>query len=215
MEKIAFYFKEKIAFLFSRIILNTLVRTIVNGILPESQCGFHASRGTVDMIFSARQLQEKCKEQNFPLYQCFIDLSKAFDTVNRLTLWKILQKLGCPERFVGLIRSLHNGMKARVSFNGTLSEEISINNRVKQSDISASMLFNIYFAEVFLVDFYENSDGIYIRYRTSDSVFNVRRLFSQTKVSSSLVRELLYTDDIAHSEDELRCFMNHFVSACN
>ena len=142
--------------LFSRIILNRIVRTIVNGILPESPCGFRASRGTVDMIFSARQLQEKCKEQNLPLYQCFIDLSKAFDTVNRSTLWKILLKLGCPERFVGLIRSLHNGMKARLSFNGTLSEEISINNGVKQGDISASMLFSIYFAIVFLVSFYEN-----------------------------------------------------------
>ena len=63
--------------LFSRILLNRLVRTIVNGILPESQCGFRASRGTVDMIFNARQFQEKCKEQNLPLYQCFIDLSKA------------------------------------------------------------------------------------------------------------------------------------------
>ena len=109
-------------------------------------------------------------------------------------------------------------MKARVSFKGTLSEEISINNGVKQGDISAPMLFNIYFAIVFLVAFYENSDGIYIRYRTPGSVFNVRRLLSQRKVSSSLVRELLYADDcdiIAHSEDELRCFMSHFVSAYN
>ena len=203
--------------LFSRIILNRLVRTIVNGILPESQCGFHASCGTVDMIFSARQLQ-KCKEQNLPLYQCFTDLAKTFDTVNRSNLWKILLQLGCPDRFVSLICSLHNGMKARVSFNDTLSEEIFINNGVKQGDISALMLFNIYFAIVFLVAFYENSDGIYIRYRTSGSVFNVRRLLSQTKVSSSLVRELLYADDcyiIAHSEDELHCFINHFVSACN
>ena len=204
--------------LFSRIIFNRLARTIVNGILPESQCGFRARRGTVDMIFSAWQLQEKCKEQNLPLYQCFIDLSKAFDTVNRSTVWKILLKLGYPERFVGLIRSLHNGMKARVSFNGTLSEEISINNGVKQGDISAPALFNIYFAIVFLVAYYENSDGIYMRYRTSGSVFSVRRLLSQRKVSSSLVRELLYADDcdiVAHSEDELQCFMNHFVSACN
>ena len=58
--------------LFSRIILNRLDSTIVNGILRESQYGFCASCCTVDMI--ARQLQEK--------YQCFIDLSKAFDTVN-------------------------------------------------------------------------------------------------------------------------------------
>ena len=104
------------------------------------------------------------------------------------------------------------------NFNGNLSEEISINNGVKQGDISAPMLFNIYFAIVFLVAFYENSDGIYIRYRTSGNVFNVRRLLFQRKVSSSLVRELLYADDcdiVAHSEDELQCFMNHFVSACN
>ena len=204
--------------LFSRIILDRLVCTIVNRNLPELQCGFCASHSTVDMIFSARQLQEKCKEQNLPLYQCFIDLSKAFDTVNRSTLWKILLKLGCPERFVGLICSLHNGMKARVSFNGTLSEEISINNGVKQGDISAPMLFNIYFAIVFLVAFYENSDSICIRYRTSSSFFNVHRLLSQRKVSSSLVRKLLYVDDcdiVAHSEDEFQCSMNHFVSACN
>ena len=45
--------------LFSRIILNRLVHTVVNGILPESQCGFRASRGTVDRIFSPRQLHEK------------------------------------------------------------------------------------------------------------------------------------------------------------
>ena len=32
------------------------------------------------------------------------------------------------------------------------------------------------------------------------------------------MRELLYADDrdiVAHSEDELQCLMNHFVSACN
>ena len=58
---------------------------------------------------------------------------------------------------MGLIRSLHNGMKARVSFDGTLSEEMSINNGVKQGDISAPMLFNIYFAIVFLVAFNDNS----------------------------------------------------------
>ena len=80
------------------------------------------------------------------------------------------------------------------------------------------MLFNIYFTIVFLIAFYENSDSIYIRYRTSGSVFNVCRLLSQRKVSSSLVRDLLYLADcdiVAHSEDDLQCFMNHFVSACN
>ena len=31
------------------------------GLITESQCGFRKDRGTIDMIFRARQLQEKCK----------------------------------------------------------------------------------------------------------------------------------------------------------
>jgi len=40
----------------------------------------------VDMIFTARQLQEKCREQQRELYAAFIDLIKAFDSVDRLAL---------------------------------------------------------------------------------------------------------------------------------
>ena len=52
------------------------------GLIPESQCGFRKDRGTIDMIFTARQLQEKCQEQNVDLYMTFVDLTKAFDTVS-------------------------------------------------------------------------------------------------------------------------------------
>ena len=47
-----------------------------NGIFPETQCGFRAGRGTADMIFTARQLQEKCREQHKDLYAVFVDLLK-------------------------------------------------------------------------------------------------------------------------------------------
>ena len=45
--------------------------------LPESQCGFRPAQGTVDMIFSARQIQEKCREQHKDRYMAFIDMTKA------------------------------------------------------------------------------------------------------------------------------------------
>lgn len=67
-------------------------------LLPESQCGFRKNRSTVDMIFTVRQLQEKCREQHQDLFMAFVGLSKAFDTVNRELLWDILTKFGCPKK---------------------------------------------------------------------------------------------------------------------
>ena len=46
------------------------------------------------MIFTARQLPEKCHEQSVDLYMTFVDLTKAFDTVSREGLWKIKAKFG-------------------------------------------------------------------------------------------------------------------------
>ena len=84
----------------ARVLLNRLNEHLVrSGILPESQCGFRKNRGTIDMIFTARQLQEKCQEQNVDLYMTFVDLTKAFDTVSREGLWKIMAKFGCPAGF--------------------------------------------------------------------------------------------------------------------
>ncbi|VDL94808.1 unnamed protein product [Schistocephalus solidus] len=46
--------------IFARNLLNRLNGHLEQGLLPESQCGFGRHRGTTDMIFAARQLQEKC-----------------------------------------------------------------------------------------------------------------------------------------------------------
>ena len=105
----------------ARVLLNRLINHLEDGLLPESQCGFRSGRGTVDMIFSARQLQEKCLEQNQDLYTTFVDLTKAFDTVNREGLWKIMEKYGCPVKFIHMVRQFHDGMKAHVLDNGDTS----------------------------------------------------------------------------------------------
>ena len=85
----------------ARVLLNRLNDHVhSNCIIPESQCGFRAERGTMDMIFTVRQVQEECREQHQNLYMVFIDLTKAFDSVNRQGLWQVLRKIGCPEKFV-------------------------------------------------------------------------------------------------------------------
>ena len=72
----------------AKVLLNRLnVHLGQKGLILESQCGFRKDRGTIDMIFTARQLQGKCQEQNVDLYMnlymTFVDLTKAFDTVSR------------------------------------------------------------------------------------------------------------------------------------
>ena len=42
------------------------------------------------MICTARQLSEKCQVENMDLYMTSVDLTKAFDTVSREGLWKIM-----------------------------------------------------------------------------------------------------------------------------
>ncbi len=76
----------------AKIMLSRLVEHISEAVLPETQCGFRKSRSTTDMVFVLRQLTEKSREQNKDLYVAFINLSKAFDTINRELLWKKL----CP-----------------------------------------------------------------------------------------------------------------------
>lgn len=52
-----------------------------------SQYGFHSDHSTIDMIFSLRQVMEKVCEKKKELFMVFVDLTKAFDTINRQALW--------------------------------------------------------------------------------------------------------------------------------
>ena len=102
----------------ARVVLPRLQK-IAEQIYPESQCGFRKSRSTVDMIFSVRKIQEKCREQSRPLHMAFVDFTKAFDMVSRDGLFAILQRLGCPPTLLALTRSLHDNMEATVNFEGS------------------------------------------------------------------------------------------------
>ena len=209
---------ESVGKVFARLLLNRLTTWISPSIISESQSGFRAGRGTNDMIFSARQLQEKCIEHMLPLIQVFIDLTKAFDTVNRSALWTILERLGCPHEFVDMLKQLHLNMKAQVNFNGSLSEPIPIDNGVKQGDILAPTLFSIYFAVAIAYAFQDCDIGVCLQFRTSGKLFNLSRLRCKSKVFQSMVRELLYADDVdlvAHSEEDMQSLMDRFSSACS
>ena len=199
----------------AKVILNRLNKHLLDEVVPESQCGFRKNRGTVDMIFASKQIQEKCKEQNRDLYILFVDLTKAFDTVSRPGLWNILPRIGIPPKMVKMIQSFHDGMRARLA-NGDENNEFPVTNGVKQVCVLAPTLFSFMFSMMLLSAFKESDLGIEITYRTDGGVYKTQRLKSITKISKALVRDLLYADDcaiVAYSEKDLQEMANALSAA--
>ena len=201
----------------ARLMLNRLITHLERGLLPESQCGFRKGRGTVDMIFAARQLQEKCQEQNQAFYSTFVDLTKAFDTVSREGLWKIMAKFGCPPKFIAIVRQFHEGMMARVLDNGDISNDFAVTNGVKQGCVLAPTLFSMMFSAM-LTNALADDPGIPAIYRTDGKLFKPSRLRSVTKVKETGIRDFLFADDCALSaltEHDMQHIMDKFSAACD
>ena len=203
--------------LFARVILKRL-QVLANRIYPESQCGFRAGRSTIDMVFSVRQLQEKCREQGRPLFMAFIDLTKAFDLVSREGLFKILEKIGCPPTLLNITKSFHDDMKGTIVHDGSSSEPFDIRSGVKQGCVLAPTLFGIFFAVMLKQAFGESTEGIYLHTRLDGNLFNLTSLLkAKTKVEKCTVRDFLFADDAAiatHDEKSLQHLMDRFSEAC-
>ena len=149
-------------------------------------------------VMKIRQLQEKCKEQQQPLYiALLIDLTKAFDFVSRDRLFKILPKIGCPPKLLSFIKSLHDGTRGTVQYEGSMSEAFNINSGVKQVCVLAPTLFNIFFSVLLKHAFKSTEEGILLRTRSDEKLFNPARLRAKTRVRKVTLRDLFFADDAA------------------
>ena len=113
---------------FARVSLCRLQK-LASCVYPEYQCGFRPGRSTTDMIFSFRQVQEKCR-----------------DLVSRRGLLEILKRIGCPPRFLNIITPFHEDTHNIVSFKGTTSEAFPVSSGVKEGCVLAPTLFGIFFS---------------------------------------------------------------------
>ena len=201
----------------ARVILRRLNDHVTDVVYSESQCGFRKGRGTTDMIFCLRQLQEKAREHKSPLYMAFIDLTKAFDTVPRSALWTVLEKLGVPPKMRNVIISLHEGMEAQVIHSGKVSDAFKVENGTKQGCVLAPILFALYFAVMLKTALQNNNFGVPVCFRTTGGLFNIRRFTAKTKTSLVKICELLFADDcalVSHSIVELQAIVDSFSKAC-
>jgi hypothetical protein len=77
-------------------------------ITGDHQCGFQHNRSTTDKILYIRQILEKKREYSGTAHQLFIDIKKAYDSIRREALYKILTKFGISRNLVGIIKMCLN-----------------------------------------------------------------------------------------------------------
>ena len=119
-------------------------------------------------------------------------------------------------KFLTIIRQRHEGQRGQVKHNGSLSDSFPISNGVNQGCVLAGSLFSIFFSMMLRQAKEDILDGIYIRFRSDGSLFNLRRLLSHTKTIEQLIMELLFSDDcalLAHTEVALQNLVDHFSEA--
>ena len=80
----------------------------------------------------------------------FIDLTKAFDSINRTGLWSLLSKFGCPSKLTNIIKQLHEGMMGRVCADGIESNGLAVTVGVKPGCVIAPLRFSLIFAAMLM-----------------------------------------------------------------
>ena len=109
----------------SSIVAKTFNRMILNRIRPEidkhlrdNQNGFRVGRTTVGHILALRRLIEGIKSNNLPAIITFIDFRKAFDTIHRGKMLKILKAYVIPDLIVEAIGKMYENTRAKVILSG-------------------------------------------------------------------------------------------------
>ena len=125
-------------------ILQARLQQYVNHELPDVQAGFRKGRVTRDQIANIHWIIGKARECQKNTYFCFIDYTKVFDCVDHNIVWKILKKMGIPDRLTCLLRNLYAGQEITVRTGHGTTEWFQISTVVHQGCILSPCLFNLY-----------------------------------------------------------------------
>ncbi|PFX13645.1 LINE-1 retrotransposable element ORF2 protein [Stylophora pistillata] len=141
---------------------------------------------------------------------------EAFDSVHRPTLWKVLSKIGCPEKYIRMIRLLHDNMSASILIDGESTESFVVKTGVKQGCVIAPTLFSIFISAVLHLVSEKLPRGIDMQFRMDGKLFNLRQLKAKTLTTHMAVLELQYADDnalVTHTEEDLQVAVDAFSYA--
>ena len=131
-------------------IINTRISDFLenNDKYDKAQNGFRKDHRTSDNIFIFKTMINKIKLLNKKLFVCFVDFSKAFDTVWRNGLLFKLQNLGINGNALTLLKNMYNDVSYIVKVNNEYSDLFHSNIGVRQGCVCSPTLFNIYVNDI-------------------------------------------------------------------
>ena len=119
-----------------------------NNILAPQQFGFRDDFRTTDAVFVLRTAISLYKNAKKPIYACFVDFSKAFDSVFRPAMLYKLGNIGIKGNLLKLIQSMYTESQYIIKSNGKFSNPIDSNIGVKQGCNLSPLLFNIFINDI-------------------------------------------------------------------
>ena len=165
--------------------------------MQEEQAAYRTGRQVQDHICTLRTVINSKLMYGKDVYTAFLDLSAAFDSVNREEIWEILDGRKVPNKLLRAIKSVYKNAMGIVRANGVESEFFPFKIGLKQGDSLSPLLF------ILLIDD--------ITKECNNKCRSQRLKVGHLNLIPIYVQALTYADDIvilADSEEKLQTTLN-------
>ena len=134
--------------LYSKIMNSRLTSAVEElELLGEMQQGFRKGRCGSDNSFVLNTILMKAGAQSRKVHLAYLDLKKAYDTVNREELWKRMRKMGFGGSFLSGIQALYVDDSIVTEVNGERTQPLYLGRGLRQGCSLSPCLFALYMVD--------------------------------------------------------------------